>query len=960
MPKAPASAPLADVRLLRLTPDPDQFVGLTAHCLSFPYEAAAAKFTAAISTPRSRRGVPIRQLNNLLLACLPTLAHGFEGWVGQRRLLVVGTPTAPLALPDPAQIHELVCVWAKDWAFEYRDKHRAEHDQFLAEVRQTSPPRWYPVSPDRLVRNPSEAGGLIYQAIPALLASLLHGQTIHLTDTQQELHLRKVQGGGGDRTGLYVVSQPFKGFYQHEKTTSDGQLVSEPREGYFAYRLDFDVQTQAGRQYAGSAHLKPWVFLRLSCQRYAHEALTKENFKRGVSLLTSLRTARLDGAPFDSTLVRLQIGKDYGQETQEWQFRLPRLLREAQARPLVEAEKLLVNPSAYGIALPTAAAAMEEYYLVHAEGYGYGEGKRTHAIRTGFHLDERREIVRQVLELLGGKLLLDEPLPADAHPLPKGSKIPAAMRPLKWLHGTVSDERRKLAKAAGAELPATNPKATRFQHHWQHVLQQAKPGSAVQLLLVYHEASTLSLMQQQVRKALLLPTEGELPSWLHLTQVLVKETELMAEYAKHPASLTKAERKQHYARLHTLKRQAWEEFLRPHLLSKATTRFAFLEAAKPSKDVPRQIKGAVREACAKLGLASQLLRTVNYRKDGQSFTAAAQSRCFNAALDLLVRQTGVLGGPPSATYEKAGLPASLATSLDVVALYRRQVQATNLHYALAVRLRATGEVEVLLPQEADWLSYSAAGPRLGSFLAKQRTPPPRTSAATIGRELTPSQLAQFAARVVAASHERPTLMLIEAEVWRNAGKEGNHIWPQLKNEILTGQRDELDFRHVHGHNRRYTRTDEALHNLLGVVRLRMDGETPQYLPEVIAEESARDFEHLSGFIDHRSPELWHYFSVGKAAATQKVKTDEDPGRGLFKLEIRKQAGASTSFRHQQVVEMVPFFVRPDLQNKVDLLALCRVPHYLRASPAWATANTLRPFPLHLAHCLLDDYLCILN
>ncbi|RZK13576.1 MAG: DUF3893 domain-containing protein, partial [Hymenobacter sp.] len=83
-------------------------------------------------------------------------------------------------------------------------------------------------------------------------------------------------------------------------------------------------------------------------------------------------------------------------------------------------------------------------------------------------------------------------------------------------------------------------------------------------------------------------------------------------------------------------------------------------------------------------------------------------------------------------------------------------------------------------------------------------------------------------------------------------------------------------------NRRYIRADEGLHQLLGVVRLRMDGETPQYLPEVIVEKSARDFEHLSGFTDTRTPELWHYFSVGKAAATQKVQTDEDPGRGLFR------------------------------------------------------------------------------
>lgn len=127
--------------------------------------------------------------------------------------------------------------------------------------------------------------------------------------------------------------------------------------------------------------------------------------------------------------------------------------------------------------------------------------------------------------------------------------------------------------------------------------------------------------------------------------------------------------------------------------------------------------------------------------------------------------------------------------------------------------------------------------------------------------------------------------------------------------------------------------------------------------------SARDFKNLSAFVDRRIPDLWHFFSIGQLADTQKIETDEDKGQGLFKLEVRAVkdgAGAGVSFRHQQIVEMVPFFVRPDLQREADLLALCRVPHYLRTSPAWDTANTLHPFPMHLAKCLVDDYLCILD
>lgn len=339
-----------------------------------------------------------------------------------------------------------------------------------------------------------------------------------------------------------------------------------------------------------------------------------------------------------------------------------------------------------------------------------------------------------------------------------------------------------------------------------------------------------------------------------------------------------------------------------------------------------------------------------------------QSRGGNAAFDLLVRQPGVLGGPPSDLYKKAGLPALLADNLDVIALYRREVQDTNVHYAVAVRLRATGDVDVLFPQEKNWQPYAAAGPRLGQFLAKQRGVP-ATRGTGPGRKLSAPELAQFAARVVAAPHERPTLVLLEATVWRNAGKEGQHIWPQLKNEHLAGQRDELDFRHVHGQARAYPRTDPAVQNLLAVIRLRLNDETPQYLPEVTDSASARDFKNLSAFVDRRIPGLLHFFSIGQLADTQKIETDKDSGPGLFKLDVRPGkdgAGAGVSFRHQQVVEVVPFFVRPDLQAEDGVLSLCRAAHYLRTSPAWDTANTLHPFPMHLAKCLVDDHLCILD
>lgn len=960
MPKS-SPKPLTDVRLLRFTPDPDRFVGLEAYCLPFAYEQAADKFLREVAP--KKRGLPIRQLNNLLLACLPTLAHGFEGGKYSRRLLVVGTPEAPPALPEPALVHRLVRAWAKDWAANYEKDKPAECERFLEAVRQVSPGRWQPYWADELVRDPSLAGNLIFRAIPALLATLLHGQTAVVGEgnEQQSVTWRRVQGGGGDRTEIYVVSQAFPARYQPEKTQFDEEMPA-PKEGYFAYRLDFEVETQAGRYYEESNHLKPWVFMRLSCQRYGHQKLAKENYGRNVSALVGIHTQRLGNTPLSAgpaTLVRLQLEKR--QEQWQWKLRLREMLEDAQARLLPAADAVINQPADYGVAGATRDPSGDEVYLVHTEGYRYitksGPG---HSVKPGFHLDERRAVLRQVLHLLDGRLRPDKPVPADTHPLPVLSKVPAAMRTIKFLNDKAKAERRKATQSAVSLASPDSATALSFQQRWRQALRQAKPHAPAQVLLVYREESTLVLMKQQMFKALLLPA-GQLPDWLNVVEVPIIDPTLLTEYEKYDADVHPGTRQDHYARQHNLKRQAWEVFLREHLQNDQLARFAFIEGLK--KDCPeevRHIKGAVRAACARLGIASQRLRRADFGKDGESFSFGTQSRSANAAFDLLVRQPGVLGGPPSDLYGKAGLPATLATDLDVVALYRRQVQDPDVHYAVAVRLRANGEVDVLFPQETDWLPYTTAGPRLGQFLLKQRGVP--TTRNGPGRKLSPPELAQFAARVVTAPHERPTLVLIEAEVWRNAGKEG-HTWPQLKNERLAGHRDELDFRHVHGHTRAYSRTDPAVQNLLAVVRLRLNHETPQYLPEVTNDASARDFKNLSAFLDQRIPDLWHFFSIGQLADTQKTESDKDAGQGLFKLEIRPGkdgAGAGVSFRHQQIVEMVPFFVRPDLQTETSLPALCRVPHYLRTSPAWDTANTLLPFPMHLAKCLVDDYLCILD
>jgi hypothetical protein len=63
---------------------------------------------------------------------------------------------------------------------------------------------------------------------------------------------------------------------------------------------------------------------------------------------------------------------------------------------------------------------------------------------------------------------------------------------------------------------------------------------------------------------------------------------------------------------------------------------------------------------------------------------------------------------------------------------------------------------------------------------------------------------------------------------------------------------------------------------------------------------------------------------------------------------------------EKEIEMLPFFVRNDLQTEELIKALCRVPHYLRTSPAFTKGNISHPHPMHIGNNLIEDMLCILD
>ncbi|MGB3653586.1 MAG: DUF3962 domain-containing protein, partial [Rivularia sp. (in: cyanobacteria)] len=343
--------------------------------LEFPFTQRVYEFCKKIENvlrdkTNNKITPPYRQLNNALLACAPTLTHGFEyikkqDDIAQYRALAVGTPENPLQTPEPQQMHQLIINWANIWIKQYRTKGKQDEvnsvcDRFIEDISNFPKEwKWQPITPENLVKNLSYEEGLGFQAIPSLLATQLHGRscTIKSGDREQEIRWRKVQGNGYGRTGLFLVSQAFKGFYIDDN--------GKEKVGYFAYRLDFNVETQAGR-FNTEGNLKPWIFLHLSCQRYAHEPLKEVNYNQDISILVGMNKSRLSGYELDSTLVRLVVDNPSSSDNFYWKYWLPELLADFKARSLEDVSNIFGNPANYGNLNDTSNwGDKDEYYPIH-------------------------------------------------------------------------------------------------------------------------------------------------------------------------------------------------------------------------------------------------------------------------------------------------------------------------------------------------------------------------------------------------------------------------------------------------------------------------------------------------------------------------------------------------------------------------------------------------------------------
>jgi len=707
------------------------FTDLTIAVLMFPYAREADKFGDDIKrASRSKDKIypPYRQLNNGLLACASTLTHGFEkhykiDGINQYRALAVGkSEDISDKLPTTEQIHDLIFAWARTWTEQYlnrqgnRDEIESVCDRFLDAVDIFPEDwQWEYIQPDALIEDINSNNGLGYQAIPSLLATLLHEQTItiQLEEREQEITWRRVQGGGSGKTGLHLVSKPFKASYIETSKSEDEEEEKErEKEGYFAYRLDFHVHTHAGR-FNSNKHLKPWVFLHLSTQRYAHEPLVKHNFGRNISILMGMNTARIDGYPIDSTLVKLTTDRD---NFKQWRKQLPNLLTAFKARSLVEAQEILNNPSKYGNLDNKNDWNKDEYYIIHTEGYKYKEegqsgSGRGHSIKTGFSLKERAGITSKVLQLLDGVLIPDKPMECDIK-APSGKKMPLAMRDYDFIN---KDLYFPPAKREKLGLEEVNRQKEEDLQNRKNIINnsfiRSLDNKPTYLFIIYCEEHTKILVHQQLRESLLLKEGDEFPEYLIVQDVLIDDDTLLDRIPVTGLASVNKNFDKEIRKGHNKKRQAWQKFLQRNLIVEVDNKnsaniFAIIEIKKFPKTKgidPKQnnIHAVIREACVLENINSQMLQTVKpTKKDDKVYSPKTRGRTLNAVLDITLRHTGTLYGLPSEVYQAAKIPESFTRQLDVIAFCRvqkRNFGNNTFQYAIAVRLSATGKVDVLLP-----------------------------------------------------------------------------------------------------------------------------------------------------------------------------------------------------------------------------------------------------------------------
>ncbi|MDX2162941.1 MAG: DUF3962 domain-containing protein [bacterium] len=950
-----------------VTPSPDRILltrmnmhipadAPTLSVLHFPFAKAFTEFYSVFKqayqyaypedkyTPR----LPRHTLNGALLALAPSLIHGFETksewnfstWKMAAFTRCEDDGRTARDFPSVEQMADVITLWLGRWSTTWRVEEVLKGDAkdawkaLLEAVANLPETEWqHDISITDYLTDIGRDDGMAYRVLPALFTRKLHGTQMSVSSEHQDYLITWRRAHDSADKGLYVVSQPIR-----------------YGDDCFAYRLDFRLETQTGRVNE-QRKLHPWMFVKLSIQRYVTDVFRKGNDRRNGSILVGNNQERLCGWDEDTTLVRLPIRKQGDSWT--WADGIGELLDTYALRRLLPPDTVVQNPVRYGNYEAASALREDEYRIVYAEGYKFGKSKkgRNHQVDTGTSLLERARFLEGVLGLLDGWLEKDTSIPLDFQ-TPGKRASHALMHHGDMIQRDVKGKK----KAAWCAALALSLKSSGHEQ--------------VQIAILCRTDEFRRVVQAELDAMLIGAHKGDTPLVTIMTHpispLLTAPLDPGDPDNRLPDDKKSYERrKKHLRQSYDQKCAEWSGFLAGLGWHPNARRLAMIDSEGIDRDKmhpDQSIKGAVRDACHRQDIQSQFL-IGNFKKDNNDeskLKPEAAGRVTNAVGDLVVRQQAILYAPPTDLYLLAGVDRALADKLDVIAFCRLEKKGkTNLHYALAVRLRADGAVHVMLPDGDTWLAYGDAMHQVGHLFSKHRFKRLR-GASVSSLNLESADLREFAQRVFTTHLDlnHLTLAVIEAAAWRNAGgyDESKHGWGQLKNENLASQLDHLRFTRLEA----IARSASEITHLLGVIRLRKDDETPQYITaDHFASTPMRDMPHAAGYVDETISSPFHYFSAAALPNFQKEQANKKY-MGIFKGDVRDDSRGEFPFKHPQLIEMVPFFVRDDFRHDEGLRQLCRCVHLLRHSPSFAMGDLLLPYPMHLGQTLLNDQLCIVD
>ncbi|MCU0498854.1 MAG: DUF3962 domain-containing protein [Anaerolineae bacterium] len=908
--------------------------------MDFPYVEALDVFVATMlecKPNRKKRKNPIekwevppfRRLNGALIATAPTLIHGFEEysasnkqweksgiWQKSRRALaLIQTQQGQeLWCPNVTELNDLVWVWAKQWATATFPNEISTETGNLALKNllhsiQINEEGWSPPLAASHLWAEHQKEGYVYKALPSIISALVveksRLQPLLMGDDNKPIVWRLAQDGDH---GLAIVSEPFS----HNKG-----------DDLLSYKLEFSLQTQP-------SHTEPWlaVFIRLS--RWGSRKVASTNFKRKVTVMVRLGSERKKGWKIgtDPTMVRLQVDGSVKKKGLKWRDKVSELLSEWRARNLVDANDVFANPLQH-----SPAPDGDHYLVLHAEGMTYKGGK--HSAKSGTSLRERVEITKYLEELLTGVLQFDEPLDVDMPVSLNAAEL--ADKKLLALY-TYEDMKKVQVKS-----PRKKIKHDRKQLKRERVdaaFERARQDRMINLLLITVEDKPV--LERVVREILLLEESDSLPDYLTIKPVALP-LDLALPFGNSIPNVYErkySDRDKHQAALTAeweAKRDSWEAFLKPYVVQNAVN-LALIELPGNSANITERddwLKSAVRHACVKCGIISQMVFSFPQKLYSYPYTTKDLPRVRNAAADLLIRQPHVLYDVPSTVYRFAGLTDERADQLVLGGLFRhRKLMQAKIDYPVYVELHPNGEVWVTLPDTSGSpqkpIPYVDANIALGRLFCEPITENTKWNL-NYRKDHKDGRLAHFVTKILKSRCEQPTLIFLEADGWRQEGIYLTGNGNVNRNSLRIGDKV-------------FMPTD--LPNIF-LLRVRDAGtlnETPQYIETNAWDQEQFDRDdRMVGIIDKHGKELFHYFSIGRQSPQDHT---------LYAFDD----GGDKAFRHQQAIEFIPFF---GVKTEDDQI-FCRIAHLLRSTPAWTRGSITLPFVLHLAMKLIDDALDVLR